>query len=157
MTSFTTTLFYYYQFYFFSFNVNIYFLQVLKFQPLIVSKSIEGGMSSIDGGTLVRLWLHEVLRVFGDRLIELSDQEWLLDELRKLIPLQFGDKIETYLKHLMKGDGIAGSSHEDDEDIVSVDTLRRLLFVEFLGGPPPEGSPEGTPGGPQTYMEVKGK
>jgi hypothetical protein len=45
-------------------------------------------MSSIDGGTLVRLWLHEVLRVFGDRLIELSDQEWLLDELRKLIPLQ---------------------------------------------------------------------
>ena len=75
--------------YFFSFNVQHFILlQVLKFQPLIVSKSIEGGMSSIDGGTLVRLWLHEVLRVFGDRLIELSDQEWLLDELRKLIPLQ---------------------------------------------------------------------
>ena len=73
---------------FFRLTFNIYILQVLKFQPLIVSKSIEGGMSSIDGGTLVRLWLHEVLRVFGDRLIELSDQEWLLDELRKLIPLQ---------------------------------------------------------------------
>ena len=89
MNIFYHTLFYYLSnSTFFRLTFNIYILQVLKFQPLIVSKSIEGGMSSIDGGTLVRLWLHEVLRVFGDRLIELSDQEWLLDELRKLIPLQ---------------------------------------------------------------------
>ena len=32
----------------------------------------------------------------------------------------------------MKGDGIVGSSHEEDDDVVTVDTLRRLLFVEFL-------------------------
>jgi dynein heavy chain len=54
----------------------------------------------------------------------------------------------------MKGDGVPGSSHEEDETKVTIDTLRRLLFVEFLSGEPPEGSPAGTPGGQATYMEV---
>ena len=111
-------------------------------------------MKGIDGGTLVRLWLHEVLRVFGDRLIEEADQEWLLTELRRIIPDHFGNKIEEYLKQCMKGDGVPGSTFEDDEDMVSIATLRRLLFVEFLPGVPLEGSPEGTPGSQATYKEV---
>ena len=126
----------------------------LKFKPKIAALGLQNGMKGIDGGTLVRLWLHEVLRVFGDRLIEEADQEWLLTELRRIIPDHFGNKIEEYLKQCMKGDGVPGSTFEDDEDMVSIATLRRLLFVEFLPGVPLEGSPEGTPGSQATYKEV---
>jgi hypothetical protein len=101
-------------------------------------------MSDISGGTFVRLWLHEVLRVFGDRLIEEQDQQWLLNQLKQIIPNYFdGTKIEIFLEELMKGDGVSGSAREEDDDKVTIDTLRRLLFVEFLSGEPPEGSPQG--------------
>ena len=101
-------------------------------------------MSDISGGTFVRLWLHEVLRVFGDRLIEEQDQQWLLNQLKQIIPNYFdGTKIEIFLEELMKGDGVSGSVREEDDDKVTIDTLRRLLFVEFLSGEPPEGSPQG--------------
>ena len=126
----------------------------LKFQPKIVAQSLNGNLSSITGHTLVRLWLHEVLRVFGDRLIEVKDQQWLLEQVKILIPKYFENKIEIVLEDLMKGDGIVGSSHEEDDDVVTVDTLRRLLFVEFLTGEPPKESPAGTLGGTATYMQV---
>ena len=126
----------------------------LKFKPTIVVQSLNNNFSLINSHTLVRLWLHEVLRVFGDRLIEMNDQEWLLEQLKILIPKYFNDKIEIVLNDLMKGDGIVGSSHEEDDDMVTVDTLRRLLFVEFLTGEPPKDSAVGTLGGPATYMEV---
>lgn len=32
-----------------------------------------------------RLWVHEVLRVYGDRLVDDSDANWLAEEIRRTL------------------------------------------------------------------------
>lgn len=34
---------------------------------------------------MVRLWVHESLRVFGDRLVDDSDREWFLHHLNQMV------------------------------------------------------------------------
>lgn len=34
---------------------------------------------------MVRLWVHESLRVFGDRLVDDSDREWFLKHLNTMV------------------------------------------------------------------------
>lgn len=34
---------------------------------------------------MVRLWTHESLRVFGDRLVDDSDREWFLEHLNTMV------------------------------------------------------------------------
>jgi dynein heavy chain len=46
--------------------------------------------------SMKKLWIHEVLRVFGDRLVELNDMNWLVRELRASLI----DKMETDLDEL---------------------------------------------------------
>lgn len=36
-------------------------------------------------GDIVRLWTHESLRVFGDRLVDDSDREWFLKHLNSMV------------------------------------------------------------------------
>lgn len=45
--------------------------------------SVPEGTEDID--TMRRLWSHEILRVFGDRLIDDEDRQWLFDSICKII------------------------------------------------------------------------
>lgn len=36
-------------------------------------------------GDIVRLWTHESLRVFGDRLVDDADREWFLRHLNSMV------------------------------------------------------------------------
>lgn len=49
---------------------------------------------------IVRLWTHESLRVFGDRLVDDADREWLLNHLDKTVSndvVLFRLRISTWL------------------------------------------------------------
>ena len=50
---------------------------------------------------LVRLWTHEVQRVFGDRLVDQSDREWFLSHVDETIDKHFNLKVLTTFEHLV--------------------------------------------------------
>ncbi|KXZ44713.1 hypothetical protein GPECTOR_63g4 [Gonium pectorale] len=51
-------------------------------------------------GAHVRLWVHEVLRVFYDRLVDGREQRWLLGLLRRTVWGRFGARLRDLFGHL---------------------------------------------------------
>ncbi len=86
-------------------------------QGVLLVKPHEG----FDGMGMSRLWLHESLRVFADRLIDDGDQEWFLENVEPILTNNFGGKLKDVLKHLIKPGEEFG-----------VNTLRALFFGDFL-------------------------
>nr|XP_023012338.1 LOW QUALITY PROTEIN: dynein heavy chain 7, axonemal-like [Leptinotarsa decemlineata] len=91
-----------------------------------------------------RIWVHEVLRVFYDRLVEEKDQDWVYDRLRILVRDYFRENFEqaldnlprndagvvtkSNLKNLMFGTYFDQDSDEDKryEEVLNIQTLREL-------------------------------
>jgi dynein heavy chain len=71
---------------------------------------------------LVRLWTHEVQRVFGDRLVDQSDREWFLSHVDETIDKHFNLKVLTTFEHLVA----------PGETTVTTDSMRRLFFGDYL-------------------------
>lgn len=55
--------------------------------------------------TFLRLWVHEVLRVFGDRLVDENDTNWLYNALRECVRTHFRENFDALLEHLGRTDG----------------------------------------------------
>lgn len=77
-----------------------------------------GGDAAV--GVAKRLWLHEVLRVFGDRLTEVSDQQWLLGTGRGALKTHLACNMDELLGHLNGG------------DVTDVSHIRKLFFTDVL-------------------------
>ncbi|XP_048509709.1 dynein axonemal heavy chain 7-like [Athalia rosae] len=70
----------------------------------------------------VRLWVHEILRVFRDRLVRHDDANWLLAKIKESVKVFFKDQsFETAFDHLPR--------HNDQIDSESLDGL---LFANFM-------------------------
>lgn len=50
--------------------------------------------------TFAKVWVHEVLRVFYDRLIEDTDKDWLYNKLRQVVRDQFRENFEQAMDTL---------------------------------------------------------
>lgn len=48
-----------------------------------------------------RLWVHEALRVFYDRLTDATDRDWLLGQLRGSCQSRLGENMDGLLGHLL--------------------------------------------------------
>jgi hypothetical protein len=53
-----------------------------------------------------RLWVHEVLRVFCDRLVDNNDQNWLFGQLRTVIEEKLEEDMDEMFLHLRTDEGI---------------------------------------------------
>ena len=93
------------------------------------------GICMADSGVLtetdqvVRLWVHEIFRVFGDRLVDESDQLWLLQHVRDITKRIFGMNFDTIFNHL---------DFDKNGKVETIDEIRRLTFGYILnpiGGP----------------------
>jgi dynein heavy chain len=72
---------------------------------------------STDG--LVRLWMHECLRVFSDRLVEDQDRIWFEQDLSRAVSHHFdGLSVGTLLRHL----------NEQEQEVSPEPRLTRLIF-----------------------------
>lgn len=52
---------------------------------------------------LRRLWVHEVLRVYGDRLVDDTDIKWLVEQIRRTIELYMEDDLNSMFQSLLSG------------------------------------------------------
>ena len=83
---------------------------------------------------MARLWCHEVMRVFYDRLTDDTDRLWLVEQLGKQVKQRFSTDINKLFSHLLT---------EEDQGQVGVPQARRLLFGDF-----------GNPEGKRSYEEM---
>ena len=90
--------------------------------------------SMTDGQQVVRLWVHETMRVFYDRLTDDKDRQWLIDFLRTTLKKNFSFELDKLMAHLM----------QPEEETVGITQARRLLFGDF-----------GNPEGKRVYAEMQ--
>lgn len=72
------------------------FSRVIRGCLLIEKDSVENKQ------TMIRLFVHEVLRVFYDRLINDEDRNWLFRLIKTVIKDQFKESFDTLFSHLRK-------------------------------------------------------
>ncbi|CAM9229232.1 unnamed protein product [Discosporangium mesarthrocarpum] len=75
---------------------------------------------------MIRLWVHESLRVFGDRLVDETDREWFLGHVDTMVSNHFGAKFKNLFTHL----------DTDGAGRVTTGHLRNLFFGDYMA---PEG------------------
>jgi dynein heavy chain len=49
-----------------------------------------------------RLWVHEALRVFYDRLVDSQDRNWLLGQLQGIVSQHLGASLDQLMGHLLQ-------------------------------------------------------
>jgi dynein heavy chain len=72
---------------------------------------------------MVRLWAHEIFRVFGDRLIDDEDRLWLLNNVRDLVKKIYGVNFDNVFGYL---------DSDKDGKVETLDEIRKLLFGYLL-------------------------
>ncbi|KAG8523853.1 Dynein heavy chain 7, axonemal [Galemys pyrenaicus] len=68
---------------------------------------------------MIRLFVHEVLRVFYDRLINDGDRNWLFNITKAVIKDHFKESFDSVFSHLRKGN-------------VTEEDLRNLMFGDYM-------------------------
>jgi dynein heavy chain, axonemal len=80
--------------------------------------SVPEGTETID--TMRRLWAHEIIRVYGDRLVDDRDRLWLFDMIYKTVKEKMGVDPEDLFARF----------REPKQKLTETD-LRKLLFCDF--------------------------
>ncbi|KAL6751111.1 dynein heavy chain 5 [Haematococcus lacustris] len=70
----------------------------------------------------LRLWVHEILRVFYDRLVDRKDRSWFLDFLKQMLQSHFQADFDRLFGHL---------AAPDSRDI-GIDQMRSLFFGDYM-------------------------
>ncbi|XP_053325574.1 dynein axonemal heavy chain 12 [Spea bombifrons] len=70
---------------------------------------------------MVRLFVHEVLRVFYDRLVDDDDRSWLFRLIKDVVKDHFKENFDSVFEHLKQGN-----------EPLSEESLRNLLFGDYM-------------------------
>lgn len=70
----------------------------------------------------MRLWAHEICRVFGDRLINNDDRMWMLEIVKSCMQAPFSASFDSIFAHL---------DLDKDGKVTTLDEFRGLLFGDI--------------------------
>ncbi|KYM93367.1 Dynein heavy chain 7, axonemal [Cyphomyrmex costatus] len=98
-----------------------YLFNLRDFSRVIQGVLLSTPEAIIDLVSMKRLWVHEVLRVYGDRLVDEADSRWLVEQIRKTIKERMGDDMNRLFRDLQD---------EPGAEITEVH-LRNLIYCNF--------------------------
>nr|XP_034175500.1 dynein heavy chain 12, axonemal isoform X3 [Osmia lignaria] len=91
------------------------FARVITGCTMIKEESVE---SKTD---FTRLWVHEILRVFGDRLVDQDDRQWLFLKIKEVVSGNLKESFDSAFDYLPKF-----------KDQLTEESLRSLIFGNFM-------------------------
>lgn len=57
--------------------------------------------------TMIRLFVHEVYRVYYDRLVDDTDRAWLFQLMKDILKTHFKESFDRIMDHLKKGSNVS--------------------------------------------------
>ena len=80
-----------------------------------------------------KIWCHEVLRVFFDRLIDKSDRDQAYNKLNNCIRIHFKDKMNELFEDLNQHKSEAGGEGRvEEQSLLNYESLNGLLFGSYF-------------------------
>ena len=111
--------------------------RVIEGLTLQKAEGIKTGLGGV--GEHFRLWVHETMRVFYDRLVDDDDRHWILTYIKELTQTHFAQNFNQLFVHL----------DADGDGEVDAEELRHCMFGDFMGEDEPDAQ-----GGDRLYDEV---
>ncbi len=99
-----------------------YMFSLKEFSRVICGVLLSVPETMADLNAMKRLWIHETMRVYYDRLVYPSDRKIFLDSVRQICNEQLQISFDQLCNNL---------STSEEEEVVTEQDLRRLLFCDF--------------------------
>jgi dynein heavy chain len=91
-------------------------------QGVMMVKNVDTHGTEFSKQNFVRLWMHEMMRVFCDRLVNDTDRVIFLEHCEMMVTKHFNAKIKDFFGHL-------DTNHNNELDL---NDLRNLFFGEYM-------------------------
>ncbi|TMW55097.1 hypothetical protein Poli38472_013859 [Pythium oligandrum] len=105
-----------------------YTFNLRDFSRIVQGIMLVAPSDSFNANSLVKLWVHESLRVIGDRLVDEEDRGWFNDVQKKMTIKHFASNFDKVFQSLKRG---------RDGPVTATD-MRNLFFGDYLD---PDASP----------------
>lgn len=99
-----------------------YLFNLRDFSRVVQGVLLSRPNTIVDTTTMKRLWVHEVLRVYGDRLVDDGDMRYVVELIRQTVQMYMEDTLDHLFEDLLSDDKATSITELE---------LRNLIYCDF--------------------------